>query len=553
MPTQTSIGDTHVGSPTDKTIAVTNLGDASQHVTAVSLGGANAGEFAIHDDGCSGEDIPAGGSCDIVVRALPTQAGTSSAIVTVTSDAFDAKISGAVSQSATNATSVSLAGNSTTAAAGTNVVVHAAATPTDGGGSVEFYVDGKWAGSGIVDDTGKASASLQPQPVGTHDLVAHYIPQQGHGYDVSESDPLTIDFLQPTYVTLTSDHNPVLTGAQVTLTATAIASVPPSGTLTITDATTSTVLASGPVGGSATKVEVTTTFSAAGTHVIRADLASGDPDYLDSTTTIEQAVGLDDFVAANGFALSIPTIYPVKDGYRDTVAVKGARQETASVAVTVTSSGTGKVVARGSVPAGVGPYQWLWNGRTAGGAILPAGTYVISQVVTDSQGNQLGWSKSITLSTKKLVTLTWSKTQYGNQFQSFGRSGNGTVTKRSSPYPNEVRLDASTPGWAAAEWSFTLPAATVSNRLRFFVNGSASGTAEICVWHPAFGSYLNLAAYDCPDFVRGSHATYAVQVSPASHISARHVHGLVYVGTPYSRGIANVAWVKVVFTYGVLR
>jgi sugar lactone lactonase YvrE len=66
-------------------VTLTNPRDASLHVQFVSKGGANAGDFAIQSDGCTGADVPAnGGQCAVSIRFVPTAAGSRTATLTFT-------------------------------------------------------------------------------------------------------------------------------------------------------------------------------------------------------------------------------------------------------------------------------------------------------------------------------------------------------------------------------------------------------------------------------------------------------------------------------------
>ncbi len=80
-------GAVEVGqSAASKTITVANQGNAALTLGAVTLGGADAGQFTFDASACAGRSLPAGGSCAIVVGFAPTSLGAKTATVTITSD-----------------------------------------------------------------------------------------------------------------------------------------------------------------------------------------------------------------------------------------------------------------------------------------------------------------------------------------------------------------------------------------------------------------------------------------------------------------------------------
>ena len=70
----------------ERTVTVRNTGPVSLNVTGVSVGGANAREFAVSSNACT-TPVPAGGSCTVGVRFLPTASGVRNASLVVASDA----------------------------------------------------------------------------------------------------------------------------------------------------------------------------------------------------------------------------------------------------------------------------------------------------------------------------------------------------------------------------------------------------------------------------------------------------------------------------------
>ena len=65
-------------------VPVTVLASAATQVVSASVAGANAADFPIRVDECSGKSIPAGSSCQVWLRFTPTAAGTRSAQLQIT-------------------------------------------------------------------------------------------------------------------------------------------------------------------------------------------------------------------------------------------------------------------------------------------------------------------------------------------------------------------------------------------------------------------------------------------------------------------------------------
>jgi hypothetical protein len=62
-----------------QTATLTNSGSSAVHVSTVSLGGANPGDFALTADGCSGATVPSGASCSVGVVFAPDWPGARTA------------------------------------------------------------------------------------------------------------------------------------------------------------------------------------------------------------------------------------------------------------------------------------------------------------------------------------------------------------------------------------------------------------------------------------------------------------------------------------------
>ncbi len=83
-----SFGQVPLGSSSaPSTITVTNTGGAPLALGAVTLAGLDGGDFRLASDGCSGQTIPAGGSCTFTAAFVPTLLGSRSALVSIPDNA----------------------------------------------------------------------------------------------------------------------------------------------------------------------------------------------------------------------------------------------------------------------------------------------------------------------------------------------------------------------------------------------------------------------------------------------------------------------------------
>jgi hypothetical protein len=84
LPAPHDFGSTPFNTPTGATpFTVTNTGPGTSGTMAATLTGANASEFGITQDSCTGQMLPASGTCTVSVRFAPTSAGAKSASLAV--------------------------------------------------------------------------------------------------------------------------------------------------------------------------------------------------------------------------------------------------------------------------------------------------------------------------------------------------------------------------------------------------------------------------------------------------------------------------------------
>jgi len=120
--------------------------------------------------------------------------------------------------------------------------------------------------------------------------------------------------------------------------------------------------------------------------------------------------------------LSGAVFYPYADGYRDTFTPKFGLNEPASLKLVLrNSSGTTVRTLTGSRQPGI--VGLAWNGRTAAGALVPAGVYTWQYTATDPVGNRRTGSRyTVTVSWKKLVTRTLTVKVNASSYGGSGRT-----------------------------------------------------------------------------------------------------------------------------------
>lgn len=551
-------GTTVAGQTTERSILVASIGTTPVHVTGTSIAGGQAADFGVTTDGCTGVTLAPTDGCEILVHAVPHGGGVASTQLVLTTDGYAAQEDVPLSQTAIEPTATVVHLGADVIAENSSVLATAYVTPLGAHGHVEFLLDGDPIGLDVdVDpDTGTAQRQIPASSVATHHVTARFA---GPGY--VDSTSRSVDFVtkRRTTVTVGPSVNPVAVTEPVTLTA-HVAGIPDyipptTGTLTIVDETTATTLATIPVTSQIQTATVTTSFAALGTHSIVAHYDGGTGEWMDGSATLDEVVGTDTSVNASGVTVNGSSIYPYHDGYRDTLVVTGVRNETVSVAIKVTSS-SHKTVASANVPAGTGAYGWTWTGKWSTGALLPAGSYVIQQTLTDTNGNTLVVSRTVSLSAKRLYWHTGTTTIYGGSFQLAGTQPGGsheTITKQNTPYSHEVRIHVGNPGWVAVEYQVVEPAAASYGTITVYVKGKISGKAWIGVWNQALGAYKYIDSYDAGKVVGPGTTTWSTHATEPTHISSRHVHVMVYIGTPFGSATVDVATVKVTYRYAILK
>lgn len=292
---------------------------------------------------------------------------------------------------------------------------------------------------------------------------------------------------------------------------------------------------------------------------------SGDANWKPGASDPTPLIVAANVAEASGVGLSSTSVYPVVDGYRDTVLVRGTRLEPLALSVRITDP-AGHTVRTWTKARASGAYSIPWNGRSTSGALLPAGTYRVRQTLTDAWGVASSVTSKVALSRKKLVWHTTTLTRAGAAFSSSAHSGTAKVKTSGVSYAGGVRIccgsAVSPPGYfAAVGYTFTVPSAIKisSLKLRVYANGrpeGLSGMAGIQDWTRCASTktFVTLT----PQWISGCFATYvslptgyaltALSASPAVAIHSHLVRGIVKEGF----GTVDIARVTLTIRYAVL-
>lgn len=272
---------------------------------------------------------------------------------------------------------------------------------------------------------------------------------------------------------------------------------------------------------------------------------SGNTTTAGSASAVLEVIVAPDTVDVVEVGISYGTFYPVRDHYRDTLRIAGSRQEDIAVTIRIYDAHNKRVKLVAKALAS-GRYTYDWNGRTAAGAILPAGKYRIVQAFVDGAGTATSRTSYVNLSHKKLVAKTVTLTKKGSAVAAY--SGNAAHAGAT------LRLRAGSTA-AVAGWQFKIPAAVTYKSLAFRARAAAHfavPSSLIAMQNFNLCSVWDVGCFDRAKTIGSSSGAakwYGTTASPTAHRNGRIARGLagVAVGTIY------VYSVQLKVTYTVLR
>lgn len=263
-----------------------------------------------------------------------------------------------------------------------------------------------------------------------------------------------------------------------------------------------------------------------------------------------------DTVKASGVGVSWTTFYPVTDGYRDTVTMKGTRNEPIDVVIKIYSP-SGSMFKSQTFARATGAYAMTWNGRTATGTIRPEGTYKITQTLRDAFGTTQTFTSFVTLSKKKLYTLTKTTTKLATATSASGTEGTATISRNTTS--GLLTLKPGMNGFAGAGWQFGLPSATIFKSITFKLyakHGLGLG-AQMGMQNFTWCPYVPGTDWDtsCFDRVRnvGNSSNTVAWYSTAGSVTANRSGAVVRGIIGVTGGTAYVYKAQLVVVYQVLK
>jgi hypothetical protein len=409
-----------------------------------------------------------------------------------------------------------------------------------------------------------ANIGLGQLPVGSYSYRVTY---DGGGLvnEQLEEDPFNIEVrLIETFTSLSASPSPAEASETTRLTATLSTNpedklqyLTGEGTFTFYQGTTELGSAEVPQSSSSAWIDVA--FPTTGTkslHATWSGFSTADPS---TSPAINLTVG-PNLAHATGVGVSATSVYPVTDGYLDSILVKGYLHERASVAITISRLSTGSVVRTLAVPEqDEAAYALPWNGRTAAGSLVAAGSYRVRQVITDDLGATLTVDSTVTVSHKKLVWFSGSITKSGRNVDASGRCC-GVQFLSSPVYSNGIRIKFAlgTPGrWGALGYEFKMADAFAYSSIKLSVQGSGTRSPILGLHDRTMGTWPADAPWVVDYFwplklVPKDHGWTSVTGDPSANRSGRKVRGMVIAADWFS-GRYDIARVRLTYRYAFLQ
>ena len=307
-------------------------------------------------------------------------------------------------------------------------------TAPSGGGPVSGYSVTVKRGSTVVATKYVTATSLTlTEPVGTYSVVVRARGTGGDG--PSTSVGVTVRAASRTLALSSATFYPFRDGYLDTVKLRAASTYAASGSIKLLDAKGRTVRA----WALSSSTSWSVTFD--GRRSSGATLAPGTYSVrltLGGTTVTKMLKAAVTNAKASSLTWSVATIYPAKDGYRDTAVLSVRTTMPATTKVTIRKVGSSKVVASASLSRGTAR-TYTWNGRKAGKAVTP-GKYRATVVVKGGDGPSHTTTRTIVVSAKKLVAKDATITVDAADAATFVISGDpradddGSVWFWSSPY-----------------------------------------------------------------------------------------------------------------------
>ena len=297
-------------------------------------------------------------------------------------------------------------------------------SPNPGGGTLTWRLSSTGPATVPVDDDGVTDVALGS--LGSQSAVLTVL---FDGYDRYASSEGTASFtvLPEGGVTLSTNRTTATQGELPVVLTAAVAPFP-GGTSTVTflDDVGGDVIELGalPVDSITLRAVYTSSALRIGSHTVRARFDGVDGSVLPFVSDPISLTVLPDTVVHGTFKPSATKFYPVKDGYRDTVSLGGALDESATVTIRVYDKSGHRKRTWSLGTRSAGTYSVAWNGRSSSGTLLGAGKYTVKVSLKDARGHTRTIPASITISRRQVAWKTGTAiTRYGDQLTYFASPG----------------------------------------------------------------------------------------------------------------------------------
>ena len=456
------------------------------------------------------------------------------------------------------ATTVALAPNPV--GTGSIATFTATVAPNPASGSMTWIIDGVEAETTPVGAGGTAKVTRTFWAPGTHTVRAAFA--EGTTFEGSTSPEQTLTVQPGTIVTVGASRSKAVSGETLVKLSARIADPDATGTVTFRDTIGSTSTTLGTVSlATGADADLTAALSVrlkgAGTHRVTA-IYGGNGTYAPATSpSVVVTVTADVGVSATGIGVQYPTFYPFKDGYRDTVALRGTPGEPLSVSIKVYSN-RGKLIRSWSLASRTSPWAVAWNGRTASGAKVPAGRYKVVQRLRDAVGHVRSITAFTTVSGKRLYWASGSQIKYADT-GAFGASGSAGAY-RSDVFARGVYLDG---GDCEYDWDLGEEICSLAyGRHRFVLPAAASyGSIRVSVYarswagpgHVAIEDYAS-GELDVARSLGRSTAWYSSSaVGSSGHVNASRVVTAYVWASAEDNGAVDYWRVRLLYRYARLK
>ena len=293
----------------------------------------------------------------------------------------------------------------------------------------------------------------------------------------------------------------------------------------------------------------------AGQHRLTAQYAGNESEWPATSEPINVTATPDREAEISSSYASHSTVYPYKDGFRDSIAIRGDSFETLRITARIYSSTGSRIRTLSAGPTTA--WSIGWNGRNDAGRRVPDGRYKVLVTARDWVGNTARTTFYVNVSSKRLYWYSASVTKAAASTADSDYSYGSAYDEASYPDVGSIRWPDTgitlngggvEDSYAYAAYGFRVPTAN-AYKLTFSVLGApreGGGPAYLSLWNFATGTD------DAARWASDSYGWSSTTTTSAAHVEGRQVWGYVTaVGSNY--GWFDAAKVRLTYQYGLLK